>query len=183
MVSRRQMSTGEVVTKARVAKHLEGSTLSALIGKNKRAITIRVDDVVGVAGFLLPGNRVDVYGVRRNTKTRKVRVNTVLSDINVLAVDQDANRKEGGPKVVRAVTVEVTTKQAKKLVKAMFEGKIQLALRNPMDRIVKKPVKKRIVKKKKRSAKIAPKRLPLKSKITVIRGLAVDKVEPKLEEN
>ena len=180
MVSKRQMSTGEVVTKSRVAKYLEGSTLSALISKNKRAISVRVDDIVGVAGFLLPGNRVDVYGVRKNSKTRKVKVNTVLRDIKVLAIGQDANRKQGGPKVVRAVTVEVTTKQAKKLVKAMHEGKIQLALRNPVDRLVKKPVKKKIVKKK-ATAKIAPKRTYRPSKVTVIRGLAVDMVEPKLQ--
>ena len=181
MVSKKQMSTGDVVTKSRVAKHLKGSTLSALIGKNKRAITVRVNDVVGVAGFLLPGNRVDIYGVRKHNKTRKVKVNTVLSDINVLAVDQDSNRKEGAPKVVRAVTVEVTAKQAKRLVKAMHEGKIQLALRNPADRLVKKIAKKKVVKKK-RTAKIAPKRTYRPSKVTVIRGLTVDKVDPKLQE-
>ena len=180
MVSKKQMTSGDVVTKNRVAKHLKGSVLSALIGKNKRAITVRVDDVVGVAGFLLPGNRVDVYGVRKNSKTRKVKVKTVLSDINVLAVDQDSNRKENGPKVVRAVTVEVTSKQAKTLVKAMHEGKIQLALRNPLDRPVKKIVKKKV--KKRHTAKIAPKRTYRPNKITVIRGLDVDKVEPKLQE-
>lgn len=183
MVSKRQISAGEVVSKNRVVKHLEGSKLSALIGKNRRAMTVRVDDVVGVAGFLLPGNRVDIYGVRKNPKTRKVKVNTVLSDVNVLAVDQDANRKEGGPKVVRAVTLEVTSRQAKKLVKAMHEGKIQLALRNPADRLVEKPAKKKVKKKPRKTAKIAPKRAPKRSKITVIRGLTVDEVDPKLEQN
>jgi pilus assembly protein CpaB len=185
MVAKRQISAGEVVTQSRVAQHLVGSKLAALIGKNRRAMTVRVDDVVGVAGFLLPGNRVDIYGVRKNYKTRKVKVKTVLSDINVLAVDQDANQKEGGPKVVRAVTLEVTSKQAKRLVKAMHEGKIQLALRNPIDRLTKKVVKKKIKKRRrkpKRTAKIAPKPTPKPTMVTIIRGLAVDKVEPKLEE-
>jgi pilus assembly protein CpaB len=182
MVSKRQTSTGEIITKSRVAKYLEGSTLSALIGKNKRALAVRVNDVVGVAGFLLPGNKVDVYGIRKVSKNKKVKVSTVLSDIKVLAVGQNANRKEGGPKVVRAVTLEVTTRQAKKLVKAMNEGRIQLALRNPIDSIAKKkPIKKKVVKKKAR-AKIAPKRKYRPSKITVIRGLNVDRVEPKLQE-
>lgn len=185
MVSKRQISAGEVVTQGRVVKHLAGSKLSALIGRNKRAMTVRVDDVVGVAGFLLPGNRVDIYGVRKNYNSRKVTVKTVLSDINVLAVDQDANRKEGGPKVVRAVTLEVTSRQAKRLVKAMHEGKIQLALRNPADRIKKKLVKKKTIRRKprpKRTAKIAPKKSPKPRLVTVIRGLEVDTVEPRLQQ-
>jgi len=189
MIAKRQMSAGEVITKDRVVKHLSGSKLSALIGHNKRAITVRVDDVVGVAGFLLPGNRVDVYGVRKDTKTRKVYVDTVLSDINVLAVDQDANRKEGGPKVVRAVTVEVTTSEAQTLVKAMNEGKIQLALRNPVDSIKEPPVQIITVKAKPKprpktvmTDKIAPRRATSPDKVMIIRGLNVDKVEPKLEE-
>ena len=183
MIAKREMATGEIVSQNRVVKHLEGSKLSALIPKNKRAMTVRVDDVVGVAGFLLPGNKVDVYGVRKNYNSNKVRVDTVLTNINVLAVDQDAKGQEGGPKVVRAVTVEVTTKQAKRLVKAMHEGKIQLALRNPNEVPVAAPVKKKVVKKKPvQTAKIAPKPVPKPDRITVIRGLDVDKVEPKLEE-
>ena len=185
MIAKKEMSAGEVVTKSRAVKHLEGSKLAALISKNKRAMSVRVNDVVGVAGFLLPGNRVDIYGVNKNRKTNKVKVRTVLSDINVLAVDQDAKGQEGGPKIVRAVTVEVTPRQAKTLVQAMHEGKIQLALRKPTDRLVKKAPVKKVVKKKPKpiqTAKIAPKPVPKTDKVTVIRGLDVDKVEPKLEE-
>lgn len=183
MIAKRDIATGEIVSKSRVAKHLEGSTLSALIPKNKRAMSVRVNDVVGVAGFLLPGNKVDIYGIKMNHNTNRARVDTILTNINVLAVDQDAKGKEGGPKVVRAVTVEVTPKEAKRLVQAMNEGKIQLALRNPNDIPVAKPVAKKVVKKAPvRTAKIAPKPVPKPDRITVIRGLDVDKVEPKLEE-
>jgi pilus assembly protein CpaB len=121
---------GEVLHKMRFTVPGEGSTLAALIPENKRAVTIRVDDVIGVAGFLLPGNKVDIlntvsYG-KNSASTR-----TVLKDIKVLAVDQTAKTKENSPIIVRAVTLEVTPKDAEKLLTAKSKGSIQLTLRNP----------------------------------------------------
>jgi pilus assembly protein CpaB len=69
-----------------------GSTLAAIIKPNMRAVTVRVNDVVGVAGFLLPGNRVDVVGARM--VERRAVTETILRDINVLAVDQKARTEK-----------------------------------------------------------------------------------------
>jgi pilus assembly protein CpaB len=109
----------------------EGSTLAAVIGEDKRAVTIRVNDVIGVAGFLLPGNKVDIINTRKISKT-KARSTTVLKNIKVLAVDQTARTNDNKPVIVRAVTLEVTPKEAEKLMTAQSEGEVQLALRNPL---------------------------------------------------
>jgi pilus assembly protein CpaB len=98
-----------------------------------RAVTVRVDDVVGVAGFLLPGNHVDVVAARMNNTIQRAETETVLRNLNVLAVDQTASQEKDQPVVVHAVTLEVTPKQAEVLVKAREEGKIQLTLRNPLE--------------------------------------------------
>lgn len=128
---------GELVHPSRLAQPGEGATLAALIPESKRAITIRVNDVIGVAGFLLPGNKVDVlntvsYGSRSASTT------TVLKNINVLAVDQTARTNDNKPVIVRAVTLEVSPKEAEKLLSANSKGDIQLALRNPHE--VDKPI-------------------------------------------
>ncbi|WP_165310381.1 Flp pilus assembly protein CpaB [Vibrio ziniensis] len=112
-----------------IAEHInapgQGATLATLIPEDKRAVTIRVNDVIGVAGFLLPGNRVDILS------TVNSYTYTVLKDIKVLAVDQTARTKENKPIIVRAVTLEVAPKEAEKLLTANSKGAIQLALRNP----------------------------------------------------
>ncbi len=129
---------GEIVNRNRLANSGEGSTLAALIPENKRAVTIRVNDVIGVAGFLLPGNRVDVLNTISYSKTSATTL-TVLKDIKVLAVDQTARSKENKPIIVRAVTLEVSPRQAEKLLTAQSKGDIQLSLRNPHEED--KPVK------------------------------------------
>ncbi|WP_070962491.1 Flp pilus assembly protein CpaB [Vibrio sonorensis] len=123
---------GEIITVQRLSNPGEGSTLAALIPENKRAVTIRVDDVIGVAGFLLPGNKVDVLNTVKYSETSANTV-TVLKDIKVLAVDQTAKTKENKPVIVRAVTLEVTPKDAEKLLTARSRGDIQLTLRNPYE--------------------------------------------------
>ncbi|EGR0669011.1 Flp pilus assembly protein CpaB [Vibrio vulnificus] len=121
---------GEIIIEQRLSIPGEGSTLASLIPEKKRAITIRVNDVIGVAGFLLPGNRVDVLNTVSYGQG-SAATNTVLKDIKVLAVDQTARTKENKPIIVRAVTLEVTPEQAEKLLSAKSKGEIQLTLRNP----------------------------------------------------
>ncbi|MCO4759633.1 MAG: Flp pilus assembly protein CpaB [Oceanospirillaceae bacterium] len=123
----------EIIRIERVSDHLEGATLAALIEPNMRAFTVRVNDVVGVAGFLLPGNKVDVISSRSSGNSKRVITETVLKDIKVLAVDQTARTDKNDPVVVRAVTLEVTPRQAEQLAKARGEGNIQLTLRNPVE--------------------------------------------------
>lgn len=126
---------GEVVLSQRLADNMGGSALAAVLEKGKRAMSVRVDDVVGVAGFLLPGNRVDVVSAQRNAgNNRQVTSETILHNIKVLAVDQIASQERDGPVIVRAVTLEVEPRQAETLVEATQEGKVQLTLRNPLEK-------------------------------------------------
>jgi pilus assembly protein CpaB len=128
-----EMLPGELLLSARFVEHISGSTLSALVEAKKRAFTVRVDDVIGVAGFLLPGNYVDVLATRMVRSTQRAVSETIIRNVKVLAVDQTAKTNESDPVVVRAVTIEVTPKQAEILVARKEEGTIQLTLRNPLD--------------------------------------------------
>lgn len=129
-VTNQRLIPGEPLLKERIVDSLAGSTLAAMVDPTKRAITVRVNDVIGVAGFLLPGNRVDVLASRKVQHDR-AHTETVLENIRVLAVDQIASPDKDKPVVVRAVTLEVTPSQANLLVNATVEGTVQLALRNP----------------------------------------------------
>lgn len=129
-VSASNIYTGEIINRIRLSSPGEGSTLASIIPENKRAVTIRVNDVIGVAGFLLPGNKVDVLNTVKHNETY-VSTKTVLKNIKVLAVDQTAKTKENKPIIVRAVTLEVSPLDAEKLLTARSRGEIQLTLRNP----------------------------------------------------
>lgn len=151
---------GELVNPARLSLPGEGATLAALIPENKRAVTIRVNDVIGVAGFLLPGNRVDVLNTVSNSRGNYANTRTVLKNIKVLAVDQTAKTNDSKPVIVRAVTLEVSPKEAEKLLTENSKGDIQLALRNPHE--VDKPV--------------VAKRKTYAPSVTVIKGSQASKV-------
>lgn len=175
---------GDVLRAARLAEHMGGSTLASLIAPQKRAISVRVDDVVGVGGFLLPGNRVDVLVSRKVQGTsNNAESETILYDLRVLAVDQTASTDETQPVVVRAVTLEMDSDEAEVLVKAQAEGRIQLALRNPLDdsRPLPKPEPKPVVIEVPVPAPApepAPRKVyrPAEPQITIIRGTDVEKV-------
>lgn len=123
----------EPITEKRMSEHVGGSTLSGLISKDYRAISVRVDDVVGVAGFILPGNNVDILSTKKEPATNQAITKTLLQNINVLAVDQEVSQEKDKPAIVRAVTLELKPEQAEIIVQAMQEGTIQLTLRNPDD--------------------------------------------------
>ena len=132
---------GEILAETKLAPAGTMGGLSALISEGKRAITVRVNDVIGVAGFALPGNYVDIIvhterdpeeGERAQRGTLHVS-KIVLERILVLAVAQEVNRDETKPKVVNAVTLEVTPEQAENLDLARGVGTLSLALRNQID--------------------------------------------------
>lgn len=100
------------------------ATLSAALTEGLKAITIRVNDVLGVAGFVLPGDRVDVL------LTRGQFVDVLLQGLKVLAIDQVADDRRDQPAVVKAVTFEVSTREAQILTLAAQVGQLSLALRN-----------------------------------------------------
>ncbi len=173
------IARGEILIEERFAEHDAGSTLAALVGENMRAVAVRVNDVVGVAGFLLPGNRVDIVSARKSNDHRVV-TETILHNIKVLAVDQTAATDTNEPIIVRAVTLEVTPKQAETLVQARTEGQIQLTLRNPTQ-TEPEPEPEPVVETK--PPPPAPSRpRPVRSRsttVTVIRGTQVDKTKTK----
>ncbi|QBY52347.1 Flp pilus assembly protein CpaB [Cupriavidus oxalaticus] len=135
-VVRTSLQRGEPVLDAKLAPIGTKGGLSAVINDGKRAITVRVNDVVGVAGFALPGNYVDVI-VNTNEEARNAQNSNiskiVLEKILVLAVAQQVSRDDTQPKVVNAVTLEVTPEQAEKLDVARSVGTLSLVLRNQMD--------------------------------------------------
>jgi len=114
------------------------ASLSALIGDDMKAVTIRVNDVLGVAGFVLPGERVDILLTRTEAQEvgDKVAVqqnsftDVLLRNVRVLAVDQLADDRTEKPTPAKAVTIEVGTEQAQKLVLAASVGQLALALRS-----------------------------------------------------
>ena len=126
---------GEPLIEARLAAAGTKGGLSAVVPQGKRAMTVRVNDVVGVAGFALPGTFVDVMvntqteGSKANDRDRTIS-KIVLDRILVLAVAQEADRDSTKPKVVNAVTLEVTPPQAELLDLARSVGTLSLVLRN-----------------------------------------------------
>lgn len=138
-VTRVAVQRGEPLTETRLA--LPGATggLSAIVAEGKRAMTVRVNDVIGVAGFALPGNYVDILvstldQPAKQTERRDLNISKlVLERILVLAVAQEASQNDTKPKVVNAVTLEVTPEQAEKLDLARSVGQLSLVLRNQID--------------------------------------------------
>jgi pilus assembly protein CpaB len=119
----------------KLASREEGGGLSILIPPGMRAVSVRVDEVVAVAGFVLPGARVDVLVTldpRQGESGTVTRV--ILQNIQTLAAGQTVQRDlEGKPQTVTVITLLVTPDQAERLTLAANEGRIQLALRNMMD--------------------------------------------------
>ena len=141
-VTKSTLQVGEPVLAAKLAPEGSSGGLSAVIAEGKRAITVRVNDVVGVAGFALPGNFVDIIVNTqkevdtaegdKNKATKEIS-KIVLEHILVLAVAQEAGRDETTPKVVNAVTLEVTPEQAEMIDLARSIGDLSLVLRNQSD--------------------------------------------------
>jgi len=126
------ISANEPILAAKITGPGQRATLSAVLGEGMKAVSIRVNDVLGVAGFVFPGDRVDVLltrNVRSDDGADKSFVDVLLQSVKVLAVDQVADESKDAPQVVKAVTVEVSTKDAQKLTLAAGAGQLSLALR------------------------------------------------------
>ena len=138
-VTRTSIQHGEPVTEGKLAPPGTQGGLSAVVADGKRAMTVRVNDVVGVAGFALPGNFVDILvntqeeGARNNPNRDPNISKIMLERILVLAVAQESSRDDTKPKVVNAVTLELTPEQAEKLDLARSVGTLSLVLRNQID--------------------------------------------------
>jgi pilus assembly protein CpaB len=109
------------------------ATLSTVLGPDKRAVTIRVDDVRGVAGFIQPGDRVDVVLIRAGSesKTGESYSDVILQAVKVLAIDQITGERTEQATIAKAVTLEVSAEAAQKILLGTNIGRLSLILRQP----------------------------------------------------
>ncbi|MFZ1921708.1 MAG: Flp pilus assembly protein CpaB [Xanthobacteraceae bacterium] len=126
------IATNEAVLASRITGPGERATLSAVLDPGKTAVTVRVNDVQGVAGFVLPGDHVDVLLTRQGEKNTAV-TDVVIEDAQVLAIDQVADEKTDKPSVVKAVTLEVKVTDGEKIALASTVGTLSLLLRKAGD--------------------------------------------------
>jgi len=155
----------EPILAAKLTGPGQRATLSAVLHEGMKAVTVRVNDVDGVAGFVLPGDRVDILLTRRADKAGMTDV--VLQNTRVLAIDQLADERADKPSVVKAVTLEVDTVSAQKLTLASQVGTLALALRKAGEEIAADQRRVSIEDLGRDSAPKGPKRF---STVTVTRG-------------
>lgn len=126
---------GEPVVEHRLAPNsVKTGGVSAVLGSGKRAVAVKGDKVIGISGFVNPGNRVDVLVTLRDPKTKLDKTKVVLENIPVLATGTQIQKNEKGePAPVDVYTLEVTVEETEKLFLAASQGKLQFALRNIID--------------------------------------------------
>ena len=149
----------EPVTRTKISGFGGKPTLSRQVENGMRAISIRVDDVVGVSGFVLPGDRVDILLTRRiNTGQDALQTQTLLQSIKIVGIDQSADQAADKPVVAHTATVEVTPEQAQKLILAQQAGSLSLALRSveSTDNVTAGPISERDLGNVPRPAPVAP---------------------------
>jgi pilus assembly protein CpaB len=128
------IEANEPVLASKITGEGQRATLSAMLRDGFKAVTIRVNDVDGVAGFVLPGDRVDVM-LSRTAEKNAAFNDVVLKDVKVLAIDQLADERSDKPSVAKAVTLEVDITGAQKLALASQIGTLELALRKAGDTV------------------------------------------------
>ncbi len=140
-VALRAIEINEPMLKTKISGFGGRASLSTILAPEMRASTIRVNDINGVAGFVLPGDHVDIMLTRSagGGNDSNLLTDILLQNVKVLAIDQDANEDRAQPAVVKAVTLEVTPVQAQKLVLAQRLGQLSLALRNITNSVAEKP--------------------------------------------
>ena len=131
-IARVSMIPGEPVLPGKLAPKTATGGLSSIIPEGKRAITVHVNEVIAVAGFALPGSYVDVLISGKDASNQPFS-RTVLSRIKVLAVAQETTADHDKPKVVNAVTLELTPHDSERLDLARNIGVLSLVLRNELD--------------------------------------------------
>lgn len=122
------IEANEPILASKITGPGQRATLSAIISPGMKAVTVRVNDVDGVAGFVLPGDRVDILMTRQLEKSSAMN-DVVLQNARVLAIDQLADERTDKPSVAKAVTIEVDIIGAQKISLASQVGSLSLALR------------------------------------------------------
>jgi pilus assembly protein CpaB len=131
------LAENEPVLESKLAPKESGAGLSATIPEGMRAVSVAVNEVVGVAGFVIPGTMVDVLITGRGMGKDAIGgdiTRTILENVRVLAAGQKVETdREGKPQTVAVITLLVTPDEATKLVMGTLDGRVQLALRNTVD--------------------------------------------------
>ena len=127
------INKGEFLLPSKLAPEKAGSGLPSLIPPGMRAVSVRVNDVVSVAGFVQPGSRVDVLLTGNSGTGNERQATTVLTNVAVIAVGKSLGSGAAETATAPVITLLVSPDDAQKLALAVQEGRIQLALRNPLD--------------------------------------------------
>jgi pilus assembly protein CpaB len=124
----------EPILEAKLAAKGAGGGLPVIIDQGMRAVSVAVDQVVGVAGFVTPSTRVDVLLTLNDASSKEPATRVIMQNVKALAAGQSIQQdKEGKPQPVSVMTMLVTPEQAETLALAASQGRIQMALRNSMD--------------------------------------------------
>lgn len=127
------IARNEPILLGKVTAPNQPATLSSMLEPGKRAVTVRVDDVRGVAGFIQPGDLVDVVLIRTEAESRSNESysDIILQSAKVLAIDQVTGERTEQPIIAKAVTLEVNVEDAQKILLAANIGRLSLILRQP----------------------------------------------------
>lgn len=131
-VVRNGLTVGEPITDGRLVRPGDRGFLAAVLRPGLRAISVPVSATAGVAGFVFPGDRVDLmltHEIARDGGTRRAS-ETILRDVRVLAVDQSVDDQNGAPRVAKTATLELTPKQAEMITVSLQIGSLSMALRS-----------------------------------------------------
>jgi pilus assembly protein CpaB len=131
------LAKNEPLTEAKLAPIGSGAGLPPTIPNGMRAISVKVNEVIGVAGFVVPGTHVDVVATINSSQGRESMARVVVSNLRVLSAgtryDQEKSKTDGKPIQTTVVTLAATPDDAERIALASNEGKITLILRNPLD--------------------------------------------------
>jgi pilus assembly protein CpaB len=129
------IARNEPILASKITKPNQPATLSSVLAPGKRAVTVRVDDVRGVAGFIEPGDLVDVVLIRTEAESRSNESysDVILQAAKVLAIDQITGERTDKPTIAKAVTLEVAPEDAQKILLATNIGRLSLILRQPAE--------------------------------------------------
>jgi pilus assembly protein CpaB len=127
------IARNEPVLRGKITAPGQRAALSSMLDPGKRAVTVRVDDVRGVAGFIQPGDLVDVILIRTEAESRSKEgySDVILQSAKVLAIDQITGERPEQPTIAKAVTLEVSAEEAQKILLATNIGRLSLILRQP----------------------------------------------------
>jgi pilus assembly protein CpaB len=130
----RPMAVNEPILNSKLSGEGGRATIAAMLRPDMRAFAVRVSEVSGVAGFVLPGDVVDVLVTRTLTDSNSQQITDVLlQNVRVVAIDQDANDGKSDPRIGKTATLEVSQADAQKLALAQQIGSLSLALKKPSD--------------------------------------------------